>query len=167
MGSRVNRLDQMIERLRTQKAYLDFAIGAIKGIPGVVFEIGLGKGRTYDYLRQTCVGREIYCFDREIHAPSDATPDPDHIFIGDFLETIPAAGQTFQGNVALIHTDFGSTNAVCDASLAKRLAPLFSRLFVADGLVVSDRRLTVENAEPLELPGISPDWPYFILRAGD
>ena len=162
----MNRLDQMIGRLRTQKAYLDFAIGAINCIPGVVFEIGLGKGRSYDYLRQTCVGREIYCFDREIHAPSDVTPDPDHIFIGDFLETIPAAGQMFQGNVALIHADFGSTNAVRDASLAKRLGPLFAPLIIAGGLVISDRRIAVENAEPLELSGISTDWPYFVLRAG-
>lgn len=163
----MNRLDNMINRLRTQKAYLDFAVDAIDGLPGVVFEVGLGKGRSYDYLRQVCSDREIYGFDRVIHASSDAIPDPDHMFKGDFLETIPAAARMFQGNVALIHADFGSTNANHDACLAKRLAPLFSRLIVAGGLVVSDRRLTVENAEPLELPRISADWPYFVLRAGN
>jgi len=47
----VSRLDSFIRRLEAQRACLDHAAGLIGGLDGVVLELGLGNGRTYDHLR--------------------------------------------------------------------------------------------------------------------
>ena len=60
----VSRLDSFIRRLQAQRACLDMAAGLIADIDGLVLELGLGNGRTYDHLRETLPGREIYVCER-------------------------------------------------------------------------------------------------------
>ena len=48
----MSRLHSFIHRVQAQLACLDEAARVIAGIPGVVFELGLGNGRTYDHLRE-------------------------------------------------------------------------------------------------------------------
>jgi len=55
-------LSRMIARLRAQKACPDFAALRIRDLPGPVFEVGLGKARTYDRLRYLFAGRRICAF---------------------------------------------------------------------------------------------------------
>ena len=50
----MSRLDSVIRRLRAQQACLERAAALIRGLPGPVFEWGLGNGRTYDHLCQLC-----------------------------------------------------------------------------------------------------------------
>ena len=85
----MSRLERMIERLSTQRACLDRAVTMVADLPGPVLEVGLGKGRTYDHLRHTLPGREIFVFDRDIHAPESCVPDSPYLYLGDFAETLP------------------------------------------------------------------------------
>ena len=60
-----NRLEQMIRRLTAQRNCLEFAAEMVAGLPGPVLEFGLGKGRTYDFLRERFSEREIFVFERD------------------------------------------------------------------------------------------------------
>ncbi|MBM3542582.1 MAG: hypothetical protein FJX51_11085, partial [Alphaproteobacteria bacterium] len=67
----MSRLDSFIRRLQAQRACLDHAAMLVRDLPGPVLEFGLGNGRTYDHLRETFPGREIFAFDRQVAAHPD------------------------------------------------------------------------------------------------
>ncbi len=161
-----DRLSLMIARLCTQRACLRFAGEAVGDRPGAILEIGLGKGRTYDFLRKQFPEREIYAFDRVLHCPDDVRPRPDHLFIGDFLDTLPRHIQREGRTAALAHADIGSDDPVRDARLAAAIAPLIDRLVQHRGLVLSDRAMPMSEWVSLPLPPDAGDWPYHIYRVG-
>jgi len=74
-GRSLSRLEKLLFRLESQLAVLAHVARAIEGRPGVVFELGLGKGRTYDHLRERLPGREIFVFEREVDTNPYRMPD--------------------------------------------------------------------------------------------
>jgi S-adenosyl-L-methionine methyltransferase len=155
-------LDLMIARLTTQRRLLEEAMSMIAGVDGVLLEVGLGKGRTYDHLRHLMPHRKIYVYDRDLHAPPDATPQLEHLFLGDFVDTLAAAAAN--GRIAAFaHADFGSSNRTHDALLAKALGPLLQRLVRIGGIVMSDRELAADGWTALPIDP-RPSWPYFMWR---
>ena len=59
----------MIDRLCAQRACLDWAAGRLaRREPGLVVELGLGSGRTFDHMRQRLPARRLLVFDLELHA---------------------------------------------------------------------------------------------------
>ena len=157
-------LDCTIARLTAQRDHLAAAAVAIRDLPGPVLEIGLGKGRTYDHLRRLFPERDIYAFDASVHAPASRVPDAAHLFVGEFRNTLMAAANRLSGLAVLAHADFGSDDRVRDAAQAEWLGPQIDRLMALDGIVLSDRALSVERWVPIDsLPG---DWPYFMWRVG-
>ena len=86
----MSRLDSAIRRLEAQRACLDRAAELLDGVPGHVFELGLGNGRTYDHLRERFPSREIFVFEMKISAHPSCIPDDDHLFLGDVLDRLPA-----------------------------------------------------------------------------
>lgn len=157
-----SRLDRMIARLTTQRRALERAAEEIRGVPGPVLEIGLGKGRTYSHLRKLFPERRIIAFDRDLHAPVDAAPAGADLVLGDFRDTL----STLSGRApaALAHADFGSEDRARDAAQAGWLAGLIDPLMAPGGLVLSDRALQAPRWTAL--PFDTPDWPYFIWRVG-
>lgn len=95
----MSRLDSFIRRLEAQRACLDYACAAVKDRPGVIFELGLGNGRTYDHLREKLPGREIYVFERKVAAHPDCVPCAANLYEGDIDLTLPAAVERFRGQV--------------------------------------------------------------------
>ena len=160
-----DRLSRMIERLVTQRACIDHAVAEIDRAPGVILEIGLGKGRTYDRLRTLMPRREIFAFDRLVHCPEEVRPDRAHLFLGDFRETLDAACRRLGAHcAALVHADVGSEDRGADASLAAEIAPLIDRLLRYGGLVLSDREMPFGSWEARPRPPGAGDWPYFLYR---
>jgi hypothetical protein len=158
-----SRLDRMIARMTTQRRALELAAGEIGALPGPVLEIGLGKGRTFSHLRKLFPDRSIIGFDRDLHAPPDATPAAPDLVLGDFRETLPAlSGRTAWVPAALAHADFGSEDRARDAAQADWLAGLIDGLMAPGGLVVSDRPMRAGRWTAL--PFDAPDWPYFLWR---
>jgi hypothetical protein len=164
--ARHSRLERMLARLSMQKACLEFARSELSGSRGVILELGLGKGRTYDHLRKLFSAREIYVFDQTLHAPSDCIPDAGHLWLGDFRETL-ADPRLVGLEVILVHADIGSEDLASDARLASELAPLIDRLVTAGALVLSDREMRIPRWRTLPLPGAANDWCYFMYRVGD
>ena len=111
---RQSRLERMLARLATQKACLEFAQRELAGRPGVVLELGLGKGRTYDHLRKLFPAREIHVFDRAVHAPPDCILTADRLWLGDLREQL-ASPRIAALQVALVHSDLGSDDSAGDA----------------------------------------------------
>jgi hypothetical protein len=164
--ARRSRLERMLARLAMQKACLEFACSELSDRRGVILELGLGKGRTYDHLCKLFPAHEIYVFDQTLHAPCDCVPDAGHLRLGDFRETLadPRLGAL---EVMLVHADIGSEDPACDTRLTLELAPLIDRLVTAGALVLSDREMQVPRWQALPLPAAGEDWRYFIYRVGD
>lgn len=164
----MSRLDSAIRRLQAQRNCLDQAVAAITDVPGPVFELGLGNGRTYDHLRSKLVGRDIFVFDRQVAAHPDCIPDAEHLILGDIRETLPAATTRFGGRVAMIHTDIGTGDADSNADIAAFIASMVPAFLTSGGIVVSDQDLgaggALNGAVALPLPdGVKPGR-YYMYR---
>ena len=165
----MNRLERMIARLVTQRACIAEAAGLIGNVDGPVLEIGLGKGRTYSHLREIFPNREIFVFDRDIHASPDCVPDGDHLLLGDFRDTLSGVLDRIGRHAALAHADIGTEVPSADEALAQAIAGRLVTLVAPGGVVLTDREMRADGLSPLPLPevslpeGIGP-WPYFMYR---
>ena len=160
----MSRLDINIRRLEAQRACLDRVAEEIRDLPGPILELGLGNGRTYDHLRELLPEREIFVFERDVAAHPDCIPDEDHLYRGDFHETLPTAVARFAGQVALVHADIGSADVERDARLAAFVADHLPGLLRPGGMVASDRDVGFEGALPVALPdGLAPRV-YYLYR---
>ncbi len=161
----MSRLDSVIRRLRAQRACLRRAAEMIRDLPGPVLELGLGNGRTYDHLLETCPDREIFVFEREVAADPDCVPDAGHLLLGDIHETLPAAVARFGPSVALVHSDLGTGDAEMNGRIAAFLALRLPGLLRPGGVVISDQEMSLAGAVALPLPeGVGPGR-YFMCRA--
>ena len=160
----MSRLDAMILRLEAQRAVLNDAARRVAGLSGPVLEFGLGNGRTYDHLRSIFPGRPIFVFDREIAAHPDCVPPPEFQILGDFRETLSAAGARIGRPAAFIHADIGTADAAASARLASRILPDLLALLAPGGLLAGDQPMDHPALEPLALPAGGGPGRYRYLR---
>src|SRR4051812_48485620 len=105
----MSRLDSFIRRLEAQRACLNWAVDAVRALPGPALELGLGNGRTFDHLRARLAGaRPIFALDRRLAAHPACVPEAPYLVLGDFRDTLPALMERLRGTVALVHADTGS-----------------------------------------------------------
>lgn len=161
----MSRLDSFIRRMTAQRDCLGAAAALVAEIPGLVLELGLGNGRSYDHIRQLMPGRDIYVFDRRVASHPECLPDDDHFFLGEILEQLPVAAARFGRRVALAHSDIGTGHPEHDAEVAAVLAGRLAPLMVPGGVIVSDQLLLLESFEVLTLPAGVPDDRYFMCRS--
>ena len=159
-----SRLEKLYYRIEAQHTCLAWAFEQIGGHPGIVFELGLGLGRTFDHLRRYLPDREIYVFDRKIGSYPECTPDPTQMIIGDLSETLPLAAARFKDKVILANSDVGSfsreSNSAVSGIVSAGLAPA-----LADGaLILSDLPLSVPDTTRLPLPPGAREDCYYIYR---
>lgn len=160
----MSRLDSFIRRLEAQRACLDAAATGIDRLPGLVVELGLGNGRTYDHLRTRLPERRIVVFERDPQPHPDCWPADEDLIVGDLDETLPEAATRWPHGVALVHSDIGTGEAARNRRVAAALSRLLPPLLTRGGIVVSDQSLHSEALEPLAPPAdIAPDR-YFIYR---
>lgn len=148
----MSRLDSFIRRLEAQRACLGHAVALIRDVDGIVLELGLGNGRTYDHLRTLCPGRDIYVCERRVAAHSDCVPPADRLILGDLRETLPAAYARFAGRVALAHLDVGTGDAAANRELAAQLTPALVSLLCPRAVLASDPPIAAPELEELPLP---------------
>lgn len=161
----MSRLESAIRRLEAQRDCINWASRHVAGKPGHILELGLGNGRTYDHLRETCPGREIFVFDRRIAAHPACVPDDVHMFLGDVLQTLPRALSRLGGQAILAHIDIGTGDRERNRILAARITPLLAPLMLPGGLVLSDQPLMSATWTELELPQTVPSGRYHIYSA--
>ena len=153
----MSRLDSFIRRLEAQRACLDKAAELIRNLDGIVLELGLGNGRTYDHLRSILPERDIYVCERQVAAHPDCVPPPDRLLLGDMRETLAEASGRFGGRVVLAHLDVGTGDATANRALAAELAPLILPLLCESAVLASDPPIDSPALQTVPLPqGVAP-----------
>ena len=152
----MSRLDSAIRRLMAQKKVLEWAVGEVKGLSGPILELGLGNGRTYDHLREIFPNRDIKVFERVVAAHPDCVPPEEHLFRGDFLDSLPRAVAQLGPVGVLAHLDIGTGVKVDSTSLAERIAPLVADLLAPGALVVSDQEISAWSECQFVTPEVIP-----------
>jgi len=165
----LTRLERFMARTSAQRACIDDAASRIAALPGDVWEVGLGNGRTYDHLRDRFAGRDIVVFDREIAAHPECVPPDNLMRLGDFRETIPAEVGRREGKVAVIHADIGTANIDKSRAMGRWLAPLFARALASGGFLIGDQPMDDAALVPVALTDIAgagslPSDAYFCYR---
>ena len=155
----MSRLDSFIRRLEAQRACLDHALFLSSELKGVILELGLGNGRTYDHLRGA--GRRIYALDRQLAAHPDCVPED--LLLGEFRDTLPELARRIGRSVALVHADTGSGDSAASLASARALPALLEPLLIERAIVVSDQDMH-PDWNPLPLPQGIPAGRYFIWR---
>ncbi len=148
----MSRLDIFIDRMVSQRACLDAAIARTSSMPGPVFELGLGNGRTYHHLREKISGRDIFVFERAVASNPDSTPPEAFTILGDVRETLVQALQRFGPVISLIHADLGGHNLAKNDWFARELSPLVAPLLATGGLMVSSDRMYFDTLTEQPLP---------------
>lgn len=162
------RLERFIARVVGQRTCIDTAALATRQVPGAVWEVGLGNGRTYDHLRDRFAGRDVIVFDRQVLAHPDCVPPDAMLRLGDFHSTIPAELAHVAGRVAVIHADIGNGSVQESRALGCWLAPLAAQALACGGYLVGDQPMEHPALVPIALADIgAADLPadtYFIYR---
>ncbi len=157
----LTRLDKAIRRLQAQRTCLDWAAAEIAAIPGVVIELGLGNGRSFDHLRARLPERDIYVFERNPQAHPASTPAPDRLILGNLEETLPAARARFAGKAAFVHSDIGTGDDDRNRRFVEWLGPQIVPLLQPGAVVASDQALPALAAFRIAPPeGVGEDRYY-------
>jgi len=164
MNQSASRLEKLLHRMEAQVACLAWAFREIAGRPGIVFELGLGHGRTFHHLRQYLPGRDIYVFDRAVDSYPDCTPSPERMIVGELAHTLPEAARRFAGQVVLAHSDVGSFSQQHNADMAALVSAKLVPALANDALVLSDLPLDIPGATRLPLPVGAREDRYYIYR---
>lgn len=159
----MSRLDSFIRRLVAQRDILNHvATDPMLPPEGMVLELGLGNGRTYNHLREILPGRRIVAFDRALGAHGSSIPADGDLILGEIRETASA----FAGSqAALVHVDIGTGYADKDAVTLTWLPALVPSLLRGGGIAISGLPLDHPGLSPLPLPpGIAEDRYYLYRR---
>ena len=160
----MSRLDSAIRRLTSQKIALEWAARKATRMNGIILELGLGNGRTYDHLREILPNREIYVFEREIAAHPDCIPEENFQFLGDFRDSLPRAKKRLGANSVLAHLDIGTGEKQASQQLAEQIGPLVLGLMKRESIIVSDQELTAWSHMRIEPPSNIPTGRIFIYN---
>lgn len=160
----MSRLDSFIRRLEAQRVMLDWAVAAIDGRDGLVLELGLGNGRTYDHLRERLPGRAIHVFERDVTPNPASMPPAEMLVDGDMALTLPVFAVQHGRNAVLIHVDVTTGVPDRDRVVFAWLPEQVVALAAADALVVSGWAIEHPQLEPVALPDGVPEGRYFAYR---
>jgi hypothetical protein len=160
----MSRLDVFINRMLSQRACLNFAAAQTAALPGPVFELGLGNGRTYHHMVEIMADRDIYVFERAVASHPDSTPPEDMLILGDVHETLPQALVRFGPTASLIHADLGGHNLAKNDAFARAISPAVEPLLAEGGLMVASDRMYFETLTEIALPEGAVPGRCFIYR---
>ncbi len=142
-------LERTLYRLSAQYATLGLALKALGPRTGVVYEVGLGKGRSFDHLRRALPQCEIFGFDRRQTSVPDCTPEGDRLVLGDVAQTLPQMAERHRGQVVLAHVDLGGAG---DKATASTLSEHLPALLAPGAVVASDVALALAGAREVDVP---------------
>lgn len=148
----MSRLDSFLRRLMAQRDILNWAMAEIATRNGLVLEIGLGNGRTYDHMRAGLSADRIYAFDRANNANPRSIPPADRLVLGEFAETLPAFAAIHPGAAVLVHSDAGLGEPEANARQVVKLSGWLPPLLAPRGLLLSDQKLTHPDLVPQSPP---------------
>ncbi|OQP84251.1 hypothetical protein BTR14_20090 [Rhizobium rhizosphaerae] len=151
----MSRLDSFIHRVQAQRDILNHVRDL--GLPaaeGVILEVGLGNGRTFDHIRENFPGYRIIAFDRALGAHPASTPGDGDLILGEINETICEVAGI---GAVFAHADIGTAYPEVDAQTITWLPDGLADALAPGGIAASGLPLDHPALEPLPLPsGIRP-----------
>jgi hypothetical protein len=159
-----SRLEKTLRRLEAQLACLSFAFEAIQQQDGVVAELGLGLGRTYDHLRWHLPDRQIFVFDRVNKAFADCQPPEGRLLLGEIADTFPAFAKQHAGQIVLANCDLGSANRDDNRAVIAMVEALVPHTLAPGAILMADLPIQPEGCDPLPLPAGVHAGSYFLFR---
>ncbi len=160
----MSRLDSVIRRLQAQRSCINFAATKINHKDGIILELGLGNGRTYDHLRGILPNHKIYVFERQVNAHLDCIPDDEYLFLGNIEDTIAKAVKKLGKSAIMLHTDIGTGDPICNRKLAKWLSKALPPLLQSGAIIISDRELSIIGSTAIDSPEDVPKDRYFMYK---
>ena len=164
----MSRLDSFIARMQAQKILLDAAAAEVRTagdrLPGPVFELGLGNGRTFDHLREVLPGRRIIAFDRTLDANPRSVPPREDLILGDIEVTAPEFARRFGATGALLHADLGNGIPADELRLQGWLPNGVLALIRPGAFIVTSTRLEHARLSEQPLPATVAPGRYYIYR---
>ena len=160
----MSRLEDLTYRFLTQWAVLDRAVEIIAELDGIIVELGLGKGRTFDHLRERMPDREIFVFDHELSCEREFAPSSEFWVFGDIKSTLPKFCEPRRGKVALVHSDIGSRDRKRDMPLVEFVAGHLSLIMKDGGVIASDRPMPGNGWSILPELQEMKRFPYYMYR---
>ena len=161
----MSRLDEFINRMTSQKAGLEWAFQDIAHKTGLVFELGLGNGRTFDHMREHMPDKKIYVFERNPEPHPASMPDNEQLIIGDVRKTLNETLERFGPVADLINADLGSYSKDRNNQFAIEISPEIEPLLAPGGLMLSTDKMYFTKLVEEPLPaGVTPGR-LFIYRA--
>lgn len=148
----MSRLDVFINRMVSQRACLNHAAALTADMPGPVYELGLGNGRTYHHMVEIMPNRDIYVFERAVASHPDSTPPEDKVMLGDVYDTLPAALDRFGSTASLIHADLGGHNLAKNDAFARAISPVIEPMLAQGGLMVASDKMYFDGLVEVDLP---------------
>lgn len=149
-------LERGRNRLDTQIGLLDWAAATLEREaatrPGIVVELGLGNGRTYDHLRVRMPERRIVVLDREMKANPARRPAASDFIGGEIDVTWRALAEQVPSGAALIHADLGDGTDAYDHKLEAWLGEACAALAAPSAIIISSTRIAHRAIEPLAPP---------------
>ncbi len=133
-------------------------------MPGVVFEIGLGLGRTFNHMRHHMPERDMFAFDRAMNAYPDCTPQAHELVIGEMAQTLPEMAAKFPGQVVLAHSDVGSFDREGNKVMAALVSANLPACLAPGAIVMSDLPLDIAGTQSVALPGGAREGRYYLYR---
>lgn len=161
----MSRLDRTINRLMAQRALIAQAADLVGDLPGPIFDLGLGNGRTYDHLRETFPHRAIFAFDRAINAHPSSIPPAEHMIVGEIRDTLRHCGPRVGGKPVLIHIDLDIGDPTMKLVTDEWLGPAIVAWVPPGGIVIADRSLDLPpDFEELDRPADAPTSKHHLYR---
>ncbi len=160
----MSRLDSFIRRLEAQRTVLNWAVAAIQGRNGLVLELGLGNGRTYDHLRALLPDRDIHVFELNPQPNPSSMPPAHLLIVGDMAQTLPAFEKQHGAAAVLIHVDVTTGVPEQDAITFAWLPAHAAALAMTGAIVLSGWALEHDQLEAVALPQEVPEGRYFAYR---
>ncbi len=162
--SKMSRLDIFIDRMVSQKVCLEWAAQQIGDMDGLICELGLGNGRTYDHMREVLPGRDIFVFERSLAAHPSCIPPDDRLVIGDVHKTLPETLDRAGVAACLIHADLGGANLEKNDQFARELSPYVEPYLAPGALMISTDKMYFERLKLLPDPPGAVEGRCFIYR---
>lgn len=164
MQKELSMLDRFHFRLKSQHACFAWVFEQIKHMQGPIFELGLGKGRTYDHLRRNQPGREIFVFERDVRPMEGCLPPDPYLVRGDIEVNLPVYVNRFAGKVVLVHSDVGDTSPEHNRMMSELVPRIAPPALMPGGYILSDLDLELPRFERLPLPPEAVPGRYFVYR---
>lgn len=159
---KLTRIERLARRLPIQIEFIDRALDEVNEISGDIWELGLGEGRTLEYI-ESKTSSPITVFEIDEKSGLSDNKKSTRLVTGDIFTTIPRIYKNLPSPVKLVHADIGTTDYLDDLSRVAPLTDLLTPIVVNKGIILCDRPVVFPNFELL-FHAHDRGWPYYLWK---